>query len=121
MSKDEGLLLDMLLASREIQGHLGGKAQADFHSERLLVLAVQQLLTIVGEAASQVSPEFRSAHPDIPWRAMIGQRNILIHAYAKVDLDKVWDSAREGVPALIEALVRLIPPDAGEGTSESLP
>ncbi len=52
---------------------------------------------------------------------MIGQRNILIHAYAKVDIDKVWDSAREGVPALIEALVPLIPPDAGEGTSEPPP
>ncbi len=120
MPKDEGLLLDMLLASREIQGHLGGKDQASFRSERLLVLAVQQLLTIIGEAASQVSPGYRSAHPDIPWRAMIGQRNILIHAYAKVDLDKVWDSAREGVPALIEALVPLVPPDDNEGTTDPL-
>ncbi len=111
----------MLLASREIQAHLGGKDQAGFRSERLLVLAIQQLLTIIGEAASQVSPEFRSTHPDIPWRAMIGQRNILIHAYAKVDLDKVWDSAREGVPALIETLVPLIPLDPGEGASETRP
>ncbi len=50
MPKDEGLLLDMLLVSREIQGHLGGKDQASFRSERLPVLAVQQLLTIIGEA-----------------------------------------------------------------------
>ncbi len=85
------------------------------------MLAVQQLLTVIGEAASRVSPEFRSGHPDIPWRAMIGQRNILIHAYAKVDLDKVWDSARRGVPALIAALVTLVPPDPGESTSEPLP
>ncbi len=85
------------------------------------MLAVQQLLTIIGEAASRFSPEFRAAHPQIPWRAMIGQRNILIHAYAQVDLDKVWDSAREGVPALIEVLVPLVPTDAGEGTSGPLP
>lgn len=52
---------------------------------------------------------------------MIGQRNILIHAYAKVDLDKVWDSAFEGVRALIETLVPLIPLDPGEGTSETRP
>ena len=40
-----------------------------------------------GEAAGQVSPTFRAAHPDIPWRDITGMRHRLIHGYAEVRMD----------------------------------
>lgn len=52
--------------------------------------AVIRSLEILGEATKRLSPEFRLLHPDLPWRAMAGMRDVLIHAYDQVDLEEVW-------------------------------
>jgi uncharacterized protein with HEPN domain len=52
--------------------------------------AVIRCLEILGEATKRLSPEFRRLHPDLPWRAMAGMRDVLIHAYDQVDLEEVW-------------------------------
>ena len=70
--------------------------------------AVARQLEIVGEAAKNLSPEFRAAHPEIPWRAMAGMRDVLIHAYRTVDRDAVWSAVTVSVPALIAALEPLV-------------
>ncbi len=51
--------------------------------------AVIRCLEILGEATKSLSPEFRPLHPDLPWRAMAGMRDVLIHAYDQVDLEEV--------------------------------
>jgi uncharacterized protein with HEPN domain len=52
--------------------------------------AVIRCLEILGEATKRLSPEVRLLHPDLPWRAMAGMRDVLIHAYDQVDLEEVW-------------------------------
>jgi uncharacterized protein with HEPN domain len=69
---------------------------------------------IIGEAASHVSVEFRDTHPEIPWRQIVGMRNFLIHVYFNVELDIVWSTAIQSVPALIVELQKLISPDSYE-------
>ena len=54
------------------------------------VLDRARRLEILGEATKRLSPEFRRLHPDLPWRAMAGMRDVLIHAYDQVDLEEVW-------------------------------
>jgi uncharacterized protein with HEPN domain len=78
--------------------------------DSMLRLAVERTLEIVGEAARRVSPGFRAAHPEIPWRDIISQRNILAHEYGIVDATRLWDTAREDTRTLIEALDRILPP-----------
>jgi uncharacterized protein with HEPN domain len=51
---------------------------------------VIRCLEILGEATKRLSPEFRCLHPGLPWRAMAGMRDVLIHAYDQVDLQEVW-------------------------------
>lgn len=67
-------------------------------------------LEIISEAAAKVSREFRDAHPDIKWREIIGMRHRLIHNYADVRLDVVWDVVQDKLPGLIAALKPLVPP-----------
>jgi uncharacterized protein with HEPN domain len=45
---------------------------------------------IDSEATKRLSPELRLLHPGVPWRAMAGMRDVLIHAYDQVDLEEVW-------------------------------
>jgi len=62
------------------------------------------MLVVMGENAYKISKEFQDAHPEVPWRSMYGIRNVLVHAYGEVHLEKVWAAARLGLPALIRNL-----------------
>ena len=59
---------------------------------------------LIGQAVRGVSGELQAAHPEIPWREMIGMRNVVVHDYADVDLSLVWKTVREDLPGLIERL-----------------
>jgi uncharacterized protein with HEPN domain len=52
--------------------------------------AVIRCLEVLGEATKRLSREIRIAHTEIPWRAMAGMRDVLIHAYDQIDLEEVW-------------------------------
>lgn len=71
-------------------GMTAGKSQTQLGQDRMLELALVRLIEIIGEAASKVSEKTKSKHPEIPWRAMIGMRNRLIHGYDTVDLKVLW-------------------------------
>ncbi len=47
-------------------------------------------LEIIGEAVKNLPDDFKTAHPQIPWKQIAGMRDVLIHAYTNVSLDRVW-------------------------------
>jgi uncharacterized protein with HEPN domain len=86
---------------------------------------VERHIEIIGEAAARVwsrascrlrdlSRAFRAAHPDIPWRRIIAQRNILAHEYGEIDDALVWRVAIVRLPELISLLERIVPPPPPE-------
>jgi len=62
--------------------------------------AIVRELAVVGEAANNVSDEFKDSHQVVPWRKSIGMRNWLVHGYAEIDWNEVWDTAVNSVPDL---------------------
>jgi uncharacterized protein with HEPN domain len=52
--------------------------------------ALIRCLEVLGEATKRLSSETRTRNPEIPWRAMAGMRDVLIHAYDQIDLEEVW-------------------------------
>ncbi len=73
----------------------------------MLLLAVTRAIEIVGEAASQISPQLRRQRPGIPWTDIVGMRNRLIHAYFDVNRDILWTTATELAPALLAEITAL--------------
>lgn len=69
--------------------------------------AAERLLTVIGEAAKNVSPGFREEHPEIPWRGVAGLRDRLVHYYFGVDYEAVWATISEELPVL-EMQVRAV-------------
>jgi uncharacterized protein with HEPN domain len=63
--------------------------QAAWDEDRIRRLAVERLLEIVGEAANSLSEDFRTQHPTVPWRDIIGLRVVLAHHYHRVDPNQV--------------------------------
>jgi len=90
--------------AREALQLLESKARADLDRDRLLSLGVVRLLEIIGEAAGRVPEEMRAQCPSIPWAAVVGLRNRLIHGYDAVDHDIVWEIIETDLPALIREL-----------------
>jgi len=65
-------------------------------------------LIVLGEGAAQLSDELKAKSPAVPWRAMIGLRNRLAHAYFRADRDVVWEAASDQVPMIRGELARLL-------------
>jgi uncharacterized protein with HEPN domain len=106
---DRERLLDMLEAIEKIDRYPSGDIEAFAEDERQQVWVIHHL-QIIGEAASRLSEQFRTSHPEIPWDQIIGMRHVLVHGYFQIDLDIVWAVIEKDLPPLrqvIEAILRL--------------
>lgn len=98
----------MLDAAREALSFVEGRSRADLDRNRMLTLSLIAEIQIVGEAANKASPELKESIASIPWSDVIGMRNRLIHAYADVNLDILWDTVKRALPPLIAELEALL-------------
>jgi len=107
---DAAFLWDMLDAARALRSFVASRSYRDYAQDRMLRGAVERHLEIIGEAAKRVSETFREDHLEIPWRRIIGLRNVLAHEYGEIKHDKMWIVATDGIPDLIDTLESLVPP-----------
>ena len=101
-------LRHMLDAAAEALSFLKGKSRGDLDDDRMLALALIAEIQIVGDAVSRVSPECREGITSIPWGEIIGMRNRLIHGYADINLDILWDTVNLALGPLILELEPLV-------------
>ena len=97
---DPTSLRQMREAAREALALIEGLSRADLDENRVLALALERLLEIVGEAANRLSPSLRSRHVHVKWKGPIGHRNQLAHGYDSVDRDLVWSILTTDLPQL---------------------
>ena len=105
--RDAAYLWDMLQAARDAAAIVSGATRKSFLGDRVRMLALERCMELIGEAARRVSDPFRRKHPHIPWKEMIGLRNILAHEYGRIDHDKLYATAVKDIPQLITALEAL--------------
>jgi len=99
-------MLEVALEARELVAELQAEA---FLRDRVRRRALERMLELIGEAARRITPECQAEHPEIRWRRIIGQRNILAHEYGRIDPRVPYQTAREDMPSLIAALERVLP------------
>jgi uncharacterized protein with HEPN domain len=98
----------MLDYGREVVTFIQRKDRKSLDDDLLLARGLAMSTGIIGEAASHVSLEVRTAYPEIPWRSIVAMRNFLIHEYMNHDLDLLWDTATKSVPILIDQLEKIL-------------
>ena len=108
--RDPAYLWDMLDAAHLIQEFVRGITFLKYTSNKMIQSAVERQLEILGGAAWRVSTEFQDEHPEIPWREVIGLRNILAYEYGEIKADRIWRIAAVDLVDLILRLEPLIPP-----------
>lgn len=109
MQRDSTVVLDIVQAAHLVLAFKEGMTKAAFGTDRKTQSAVLHQLMVIGEAVKRLSPEFRASHMDIPWSAIAGMRDHLVHGYDVVDLEEVWKTATVDVPSLLAALEPLVP------------
>ena len=98
----------MLDAATEALSFVAHCEREDVITDRRLALALIKEIEIVGEAANRISEETKQQHPDIPWSAIVGMRNRLIHAYAEIDIEMVWSAVTQDLPRLVKFVDELL-------------
>ena len=103
-ARDQQRLQHMRDAALKAIDFASSKQRSDLDTDEMLALALVRLLEVVGEAASKVSEETRSAQPTLPWAKIVGMRHRLIHGYYVIDLDVLWQTIENDLNPLIDAL-----------------
>lgn len=107
-AEDRIRLLHMVEASQTALQFVSGRERSDLKTDQMLLFAVVRAIEVLGEAANKVSEDVRIANTNIPWKAIVGMRNRLIHAYFDVDTDMVWETIHVEIPALLPHLQGLL-------------
>jgi uncharacterized protein with HEPN domain len=101
-------------ACREAFSFIEDCDRADLSRNRMLALSLVKELEIIGEAANNISKDGQDRYPQVPWRAIVGMRNRLIHAYFGIDYDVVWQTVTESLPALLAEVEGIIKNETNE-------
>lgn len=109
MKKDYKVYLNDILHSMKLtQDFTNGLSIDEFRKDDKTQFAVIRCLEIIGEATKRLPDEFRELNSDIPWKAMAGMRDKLIHGYDVVDSEIIWTTITKTIPKIITKISDLI-------------
>lgn len=109
MIRDIQYLFDILESAKLAISYTTDKNKTAFLNDLQCQDAINRRLIIIGEAANRVSEKTRQSLNHLPWRQMIGMRNIVVHEYADVDLRIIWDTVQTNLPNLVADLESILP------------
>jgi uncharacterized protein with HEPN domain len=108
--KARALLYDMQQAGMLVEDFISGKSFDDYVADPLLRSGVERQLEITGEALNQLArldPDEVARITD--YRRIIALRNILVHGYARVDHQVIWNIVERSLPVLRREVDALMP------------
>ena len=110
MSKKRDTLVyieDVLESFDKILRYTENLTEKEFEANDEKQDAVIRRIEIVGEAIKSVPDDIRLQYPRVPWRAMAGMRDILIHQYFGVSIANVWKVVTSDIPKLKEEIEKV--------------
>ena len=82
--------------------------EAEFFADRKTQDAVLRNLHTLSESTQQLSNQLKEQHPDIDWRTIAAFRNVVVHDYLGVDLDRIWDIVEDDLPVLKQKISAIL-------------
>ena len=108
MIRNDRVYLEHILQSiSKIEDFTNSISKVDFENNVMIQDAVIRNIEIIGEATKKISKPFAQSHPEIPWSAMAGMRDKLIHDYLDVDIDVLWKTIELDLPLLKEMISKI--------------
>lgn len=98
---------DILEYMKRADEYVKGMNFKQFSTDGKTCDATIRCIEVIGEAAKQIPDNLQMKYPSIPWRAMAGMRDKIIHSYFTVDLEAVWLVIKEDIPKLKPRLIQI--------------
>ncbi len=106
MKDESSYLRHILECAAAVQGYVAEGREA-FNHDRRTQKAVLRELQELSESLQHISKETKEKHPEIPWRDISAFRNVLVHDYLGINLDRIWEIIHEDLPTLAETIKAL--------------
>lgn len=105
--RDKDFLGDIVEAMELIGLYTKGMTYKKFLTDRKTRDAVVRNFEVMGEAAKNITADFKAMHPEVPWKTIAGLRDKLIHFYFGVDYKIVWNIVRKEFPKIIKPVTEI--------------
>lgn len=106
--KDKGRIEHMLEMARSLAESQRRHSFEEVVNDKILFYGLTKMVEIIGEAAYKLSRDFIGAHPELPWKEMIGMRHVLVHGYYQITPEDLWDVIQNDIPSLIPTLEKFL-------------
>ena len=104
-TKNNQYYVDKILTDLKfVIDHTQGKTQQQIEGDDLLVDSIMFRVIQIAENSMKLDEEFQKKNSHIPWRAIRGMRNMIVHNYGAVDLAIVYDTVANSIPELYKML-----------------
>lgn len=101
-------LQDIQESIERIESYVRDINKQEFLEDVQVQDAVARRFEIIGEATKGLPDEFRQEHDHVPWKAMAGMRDVLIHQYFGLNVDRVWRVIEKDLPELKQHIDQII-------------
>ncbi len=108
--KDDSVYLKHVADSLARIRNYTSRGRDVFFADPMSQDAVIRNLEIIGEAVKRLSADTCAKAPNIPWKQIAGMRDVLIHNYFGVQLERVWQVVERDIPVLEKAVADLLAP-----------
>jgi uncharacterized protein with HEPN domain len=108
MKDDKLYLIHICECIERIEKYTAGGGKDAFLVSTLVQDAVMRNLQTMAESTQRLSDAMKEAHPEVDWYKISGFRNVLVHGYLGVDLDRVWMIVERDLPNLKRAITSML-------------
>jgi len=108
MKDDKVYLLHMRDSINTIKKFTKNMDKDAFLKDELVQNTVIRQVQIIGEASKNLSKELKRKYKHIPWKEIVGMRNILVHKYFNIDLIAVWKTVKDDIPELENTVLEIL-------------
>lgn len=106
--RDKGRLCDIIEHADKALEIMNGRSFEDFSKDIAVYYAVMKCVEIVGEATYMLTHDFKRLHPEIPWPHIQGLRHVLVHGYAQIVPETLYDTAINDLPVFRKQVARFL-------------
>jgi uncharacterized protein with HEPN domain len=107
MKDDAVYLRHIMQCIRRIEENIAG-GREQFMASHTLQDAVLRNLQTMTESTQRLSDALRAAYPEVEWRRIIAFRNVLVHDYLGIDLERIWEIIQRDVPTFKRAIAAML-------------
>jgi len=107
--RDYSIYLNDILSNIETaERFITGISFEEFAKDDKTNYAVVRCFEIIGEASKHIPAGLRNKYPDVPWKTIVGTRNVITREYAAVDLTEVWKTTKNDLPPLKKQILKIL-------------